>query len=133
VAWDDKLGPNLRQYYPKDTQLSVSVENIAFQLFNGVASIYGQTKMQEAQGMLLNIENIGRQGYTYFDAIEDENARGFQRPFMLAIIAPRINYFDSLKIKGILKDLTLSLKKRKDWNPEKYWNKISQVLSTPVV
>ena len=133
VAWDDKLGPNLRQYYPKDTQLSVSVENIAFQLFNGVASIYGQTKMQEAQGILLNIENIGRQGYTYFDAIEDENARGFQRPFMLAVIAPRINYFDSLKIKGILKDLTLSLKKRKDWNPEKYWNKISQVLSTPVV
>jgi len=133
VTWDDKLGPILQQYYPKNPQLPVSIENVSFQLFNGVASIYGQTKMQEAQGLLLNIENIKRQGYTYFDAIEDESARGMQRPFMLGVIAPRINYFDSLQIKGILKDLTLLIKKGKDWNPEKFWNKISQTLTISVM
>ena len=133
VTWNDKLGPVLQEHYPKDIELPVSIENIAFQLFNGVASIYGQNKMQEANGVLLNIENINRQGYTYFDALVDENARGAQRPFMLGVIAPRINYFDSLKIKGILKDITHLIKKGKDWKPENFWNKISQILSTPVV
>lgn len=131
--WDDRLGPTLKQYYPQKINLSLSIENIAYQLFNGVASIYGQTKMREAQGILLNIENIKRQGFAFFDAIEDERARGLQRPFMLGVIAPRINYFESLKIKEILRELTPIIKKGKEWDPETYWNKISNILSTPIV
>ena len=89
--------------------------------------------MREAQGILLNIENIKSQGFTYFDAIDDERARGLQRPFMIGVIAPRINYFESLKIKEILSELALTIKKGKDWDPEKYWNKISKILTTPIL
>lgn len=131
--WDDRLGPTLKQYYPKEINFPVSIESIAYQLFNGVASIYGQTRMREAQGVLLNIENIKSQGFTYFDAIDDERARGLQRPFMVGVIAPRINYFESLRIKEILSEITPLIKRGKDWNPEKYWNKISKILSTPLV
>jgi CheY-like chemotaxis protein len=131
--WDDRLGPTLKRHYPKDANFSLPLESVAYQLFNGVASIYGQTKMREAQGVLLNIENIKSQGYTYFDAIDDERARGLQRPFMVGVIAPRINYFESLRIKEILSEITLLIKKDKEWDPERYWNKISKILSTPLV
>jgi len=131
--WDDRLGPTLKRHYPKEVPYLLSIENIAYQLFNGVASIYGQTKMREAQGILLNIENIKSQGFTYFDAIDDELARGLQRPFMIGVIAPRINYFESLKIKEIFNELALTIKKSKDWDPEKYWNKISKILTTPIL
>ena len=131
--WDDRLGPTLIQHYPKQVNLPLAIENIAYQLFNGVASIYGQTRMREAQGVLLNIENIKSQGFTYFDAIDDERARGLQRPFMVGVIAPRINYFESLRIKEVLSEITPLIKRGKEWNPEKYWNKISKILSTPLV
>ncbi|NVM53986.1 MAG: response regulator [Candidatus Helarchaeota archaeon] len=133
MGWDDKLGPQLESFYPSEIQLPTSIETIGYQLFNGVASIYGQDKIYEAQGILLTIENIKSQGFIFFDSIKDDDARGRQRPIMLGVIAPRINYFESLRIKEVFQEVTSKIKQELDWEIRSYWEKISEILSTPVV
>ena len=80
-TWDDKLGPVIASSYPEDLDLPFSLTKIGVQLFNATSSIYGQTNLQGAQGILLNIKNIEQFGYLYFDSILDENARGGQNRF----------------------------------------------------
>ncbi len=136
VWWNDKLGPYLKNHYPVDVQLKIPIEKLGFQLFSGVESIYGQDKLLGAGGILLDVENIQRQAYIFFDAINDPSARGRQRPFMLSVIAPKINYFESLKIKEIFKDLSGKVKKAKikdELDLIKYWDRIAQILATPVI
>ena len=133
MGWDDKLGPKIQKAYPPERQFSISNETIGFQLFSGVASIYGHAKIQDAQGLLLTIENIKREGFAFFDSVKDETARGGQRPIMLAVIAPRINYFTSLKIREIFKELLSKIKHKIDWDPKENWEKISNLLSEPLV
>ena len=133
MRWDDKLGPQIASYFPPDLQFSVLIDTIGFQLFNGVASIYGHAHIHEARGILLTIENIQSQGYIYFDAIEDKTARGGQRPIMLGVIAPRINYFDSLKIRAVLNKIFPKVKQGLEWDIKLYWEEISKILSTPVL
>ena len=77
---------------------------------------------------ILDIKNIKRWGYIYFDSIEDETARGKQRAYMLGLIAPRISYFESLKIREIFDELTDKIKINRKEDLEPYWERISSVL-----
>jgi len=104
VFWDDKMGPRLISNFPDNGNSSFSVEN------------------------LLNIENFQRKGYIFFDSYQDDTVRGGERRYMLGLVAPKINYFDSLKIKEIFKDLSSKIKDQKDWNIENYWEKLSTIL-----
>ncbi len=133
MSWDDKLGPMLEEHYPPELQFPLSIEMIGYQLFNGVVSIYGHSKINEAQGLLLTIENIQSHGYIFFDSIEDKKSRAGERPIMVGIIAPKINYFESLKIREIFKDLVPKIKQGLNWDIRVYWEKVSEVLTTPVV
>ncbi len=133
VEWDDKNGPTTRIYFPTDMDLPISIQSVGFQLFNGVASIYGQSKITDAQGILLNIENINRQGYIYFDSIPDKHSRGREIPFMLGVISHKINYFESLRIREVFQEITPKIKARENWEVQSSWSKISKILMTPVL
>ncbi|GAG87836.1 unnamed protein product, partial [marine sediment metagenome] len=95
-----------------------------------VTSIYGQTHIEKAkaEGILLNINNIKKSGYIFFDAYHDNTARGGEREYMLAVIAPMINYFQSLKLKKILIDISHRINNKKKYNKNNYWNLIVEVL-----
>ncbi len=133
VKWDDKLGPTLELQYPVESKLPISLDKLAYQLFNGVSSIYGQDKIRDAQGILLKIENIQRVGYSYFDAIQETGTRGGELPFMLAVITPSLNYLDSLRLKKVLSELSLKIKQGESWKIKDYWERISEVLTTPIM
>jgi hypothetical protein len=120
-------------FCPSEVALPLPAETLGFQLFNGATSIYGQSRIYEAQGLLLNIENIQNQGFIYFEAISDPQARGKQRPFMLAVISPKINYFESLRIKDVLRKFASEVKSGQKWDIQKYWQRISKILTTPVL
>jgi hypothetical protein len=49
---------------------------------------------------------------------------------MLSVIAPFISYLNSLKIRGILKEISENIKTKQDWDIKKYWEKILTILST---
>ncbi|MFX1293685.1 MAG: DUF1638 domain-containing protein [Promethearchaeota archaeon] len=133
TIWDDKLGPTLQTYFPMEIKLPIPIKKVSFQLFSSVESIYGQNNVSEAQGILLNIDNIQKQGYIFFDAIADPNARGQERPFMIGVIAPKINYFESLRIKEIFKVISQKIKEGLDWEVKNHWEKISHILSTAII
>ncbi|MHA1145945.1 MAG: response regulator [Candidatus Helarchaeota archaeon] len=131
--WDEAIGPKLEKCHPVNVGLPSSIQNIGTQLFIATASIYGQQNLQKAQGLLLPIENINKYGYIYFDSVPDKDVRGGHRRFMLAVIAPMINYFESLQVKKCLEEVSEKIKLNESWEIETYWNKIFGILSKPVV
>lgn len=130
VFWDDIEGPILRNSHPPEKKCHFSISTIGKQLFHAATSIYGHQKITKAEGILLNIENIKKQGYVFFDAFPDKNERFREKQYMLSIIAPNITYFDSLKVKEVLKEISEKIKNTQDWEIEYYWEKILKILST---
>jgi CheY-like chemotaxis protein len=128
VFWDDKTGPKLISNFPENGNFSFSVEKVGQQLFHAIVSLYGYEDISKAEGILLNIENFQRKGYIFFDSFKDNMVRGGERRYMLGLVAPKINYFDSLKIKEVFKEISSKIKDQKDWNIKNYWEKLSTIL-----
>ena len=130
IYWDDVAGPILKLSYPSDKDCSISINTIGKQLFHAATSIYGHDKITKAEGILLNIENIKKQGYIYFDSIPDKNERYREKQYMLAVITPFLTYFDSLKIRDVFKQISKRIKIEQEWEIKDYWEKIVDILST---
>jgi len=126
--WDDKVGPKLKYYYPEENCLPLSLDDIANQLFTVATSIYGHEKITKAEGVLLNIENLNSRGYLLFDSYPDDDERFGEKQYMIAIIAPLITYFHTLKIKDIFTDLSDKIKNKLNWNIKEYWERIHDIL-----
>jgi len=128
--WDDKIGPKLNNYYPEENSYPISLEEIANQLFMVATSIYGHDKITKAEGVLLNIENLKNRGYLLFDSYADDDERFGEKQYMIAVIAPLINYFHTLRIKEVLADISDKIKNKLKWDIEEYWQKINDILMT---
>jgi len=133
VKWDDHLGPTILNYFPKEENFPFSINQVGQQLFQATVSIYGHELITKAEGILLNIENIRRNGYILFDSYPDPTARSNKREYMLGVIAPKISFFNSLKIKEILKEASKQIKERNQLDLEVYREKILNLLSTPLI
>lgn len=129
VIWDDKYGPELTELYPKDVNFSCPIDKLACQLFQSAYTIYGNEDFKKSEGILLKIKNINMTGYLFFDSYADKIFRSGERQYMIATIAPNINYFQSLKIKLILKNISLKIKKKDTWQIKNYWDSIVDVLT----
>lgn len=132
VMWDDRIGPELKYFYPKDQNLPISIRDVGTQLFQATVSIYGNEDITQAEGILLNIENIKMYGYILFDSYKDKTVRAGERQYMIGVIAPKLNYFESFEIKEIFKKISLKLKKKETWDIKNYWEEVSNVLTTPI-
>ncbi|MBY8990761.1 MAG: response regulator [Candidatus Lokiarchaeota archaeon] len=130
VFWDDIEGPVLKKSHPSEKSCHISINRISQQLFHAATTIYGHDKITRAEGVLLNIENIKKRGYLFFDAFPDKKERFGEKQFMLSVIAPSITYLDSLKIREIFKEISEKIKNKKVWEIENYWMRILRILST---
>lgn len=130
VYWDDILGPVVKKYYPSDKKYSFSLTAIGKQLFHAATSIYGHDKITRAQGFLLDIENINQKGYVFFDSYPDDNERHGEKQYMLSVISPILTFFNSLKIRQILKAISEIIKEKQDWEIKEYWDILFNILST---
>lgn len=134
AVWSDKSGPELQNCFPENLNLpNFSIDELTFQLFSSLSQIYGNLPITEPQSLHLNIENIKRQGYLFFDSIYDESVRHSQRLYMLGVIAPQINYFKSLELKRILSQLSNQIKRGANWDVKTNWEKIVRILMSPIV
>lgn len=129
VFWDDIIGPFLKQSYPSEENCTISINTIGKQLFHAATSIYGHDKITKAQGLLLNIENIEKQGYVFFDSLPDKGERYGEKQYMLSVIAPILNYFDSLKIRELLIEISEKIKTEQRWEIKEYWDRLLEVMS----
>ena len=129
VIWDDKMGPMLKNHYPTESSFPYPFEEIGSQLFNAVTSIYGYKRISKGEGMLISIENINHKGYIYFDSFPKDDERFKEKQYMISLIAPQINYFESLHIKEIFKTVSKNIKNYSEWNIELYWQDILNILT----
>ena len=79
--------------------------------------------------MLISIENINHKGYIYFDSFPKDDERFKEKQYMISLIAPQINYFESLHIKEIFKTVSKNIKNYSEWNIELYWQDILNILT----
>lgn len=126
--WNDKFGPELNRYFPEEKIFPIPLDDIVNQLFTVANSIYGHDKITKAEGVLLDIKNLNNRGYLFFDSYPDKKERFGEKQYMIAVIAPSINYFHTLEIKEILIDLSNKIKIKKNWNIEDYWKKINDII-----
>ena len=128
VVWDDRLGPELKDFYPKD-QFHIPLENLATQLFSATTSIYGQNVINKAEGLLINIKNVNSYGYLYFDAYPSENERYGEKQYMLALLSPFISYLHSLEIKTVLEEISMKIKENQSWDIKSYWKLLKRLIT----
>ncbi|MFW9945486.1 MAG: PleD family two-component system response regulator [Candidatus Odinarchaeota archaeon] len=133
MFWDDKYGPKLMDHYPLISNLKFSFEDIGNQLFQATLFIYGHGKITNAEGILLNLENIQMSGYAYFNSYPDKNERYGQKQYMLAIIAPNINYFHSLKIKKLFNLVSDKINRKNKIDLKRVWKEVFEILTTSVI
>ena len=133
VFWDDHLGPTVRDCFPKEENLPFSISQVGQQLFQATVSIYGHEYVTKAEGILINIENIKKNGYILFDSYSEPSTRSKKREYMLGVIAPKISFFNSLKIKEILKEASKQIKENNQPDLAVYREKILNLLSTPLI
>jgi CheY-like chemotaxis protein len=126
--WDDKFGPELTQHFPEENIFPIPLADIVNQLFTVASSIYGHDKITKAEGVLLDIKNLKTRGYLFFDSYPDEKERFGEKQYMIAVIAPAINYFHTLEIKELFIDLSEKIKNKKKWKIEEYWKKIYGIM-----
>ncbi|MFX1276201.1 MAG: PleD family two-component system response regulator [Promethearchaeota archaeon] len=129
MVWDDIYGPRLKDFYSIKEKIPYSLQKTGVQLFNAAVLIYGQENVLKAEGILLNIKYIDMQAFLYFDSNPDENQRSGQKQYMLAVIAPKINYFKSLQIKEVLQEAFLMISESNEWSIKEYTEKISKILN----
>ncbi|MHA1448305.1 MAG: response regulator [Candidatus Hodarchaeales archaeon] len=129
MLWDEMQGPILKGSYPCKDKIPYSISTIGSQLFHGTVVIYGYDDYSDPQGVLLNIKNINMDGYIFFDMTEDDEVRGGQRQFMIALIAPKINYLDTGQIKYIFSKMVEIIKNGKKIDLKDYWTKLTDILT----
>jgi len=133
MFWDDKYGPKLKDHYPRNGDLPLSIEDIGTQLFQATLFIYGHGKITNAEGILLNLENIKMSGYVYFNSYPAKNERFGQKQYMLAVIAPNISYFHSLRIRELFNQVTNNINTKNGINFKEVWKKISNILTKSII
>jgi len=133
VNWDDRIGPKLVNYFPKDVELDFSLSQICNQLYDVISTFYGQEHITKAEGQLIKVININIMAYVFFDSYPDSSYRGGSKDFMLSLIAPRITYFQSLKLKQVFIELSALYKDKEKWDIEVFWKKMADILIEPSI
>ena len=133
VLWDEGYGPKLVKVYPTEQLHTFDLQQVGIQLFQASTTLYGYSGRLEAQGVLLRISNINKDGYIYFDTFEDTQVRGGERQFMLSLLAPKINYLESLRIKDLFTKIAAEIKKGNTWSEELSWKTVSEILMQPII
>ncbi|TFF88520.1 MAG: response regulator [Promethearchaeota archaeon] len=128
VLWSDKVGSKLVSYYPSEKKSVPLFKKIGDQLFKSSIAIYGKKDIKKSRNILLNIRNIEKDAFIFFDSYPDEKARDGTREYMLSFLAPKITYFDSLKIKKIFQQIADILLTEQKFEIEEYWKKIIKEL-----
>jgi len=128
VVWDDKLGPDLHEYFPLSEKVPFNLRDISYQLFNAASAIYGDQFAASAEGVVLTLANIKEQAFLLFDSYPDERSRSGVVLYMLGVIHPCISYLASLSIRKVFQELSGLIKKKTAVDMSKFHARISKIL-----
>ncbi|MFW9997696.1 MAG: PleD family two-component system response regulator [Candidatus Odinarchaeota archaeon] len=140
VVWDEAMGPELKGAFPPVATLPFNLNRLGVQLFQASVTVFGPGDYHGAQGVLLHVANIGLDGYLFFDTTGIEGVRSGRRQFLLSVLAPEINYFESLRIKELFEDFSSRIKtgnylsnQFNDQQCRHFWEQITRILASPLL
>ena len=126
--WDDKYGPKIKEMFPKDLEFPLKIDEIAIQLFHAANLIYGHGDISKSESILLSLTNIHSDCFILLDFYPAIEERHGKKIYILAVLAPLINYLDSLSIKKILREISQNIKKKDELDFKEYWDRIKKSL-----
>ncbi|MBD3353376.1 MAG: response regulator, partial [Candidatus Lokiarchaeota archaeon] len=86
VEWDEVMGPKLTRCYPDCDKSLIDLAQIGCQLFDVSSALYGREYFISPEGTLINLRNIKRDAFIYFNVVKDKRVRGGNRLYMLVAI-----------------------------------------------
>jgi CheY-like chemotaxis protein len=132
ALWDDIYGPKIIDIYPNKEKVSISIDDLANQLFSASISIYGHERITKSEDILLNLRNLKTDAYLLFDSYPDMKERFQEKQFMIGALAPKINFFHSLQIKKSFQKLSEVIKEKRKWDLKNNWNEIHDILISEI-
>lgn len=131
VKWDETFGPEVQQLHPPDHHPKKELNNISVQLYQSVVPIYGFQGLGKRQDVFIQVQNLGLTAHLLFDFFPDDQVRGGECLYMIALLAPKINYFESLLTLQVLQQMAEEVKMVKTVNLESYWDRCVDILQSP--
>lgn len=133
VEWDDIEGPKIVNRFPKDIKLDFSLRKIGEDLYEAARGMYGQDAVLDPEGLLVPLKYINIMAYVFFDSYPHKSFRGGRKQYMFSLIATKITYFQSLKLKHVFIELSTLYKNQQAWDIEEFWKKMSDILIEPTI
>lgn len=133
ALWDDKYGPKVVDVYPKESGVAISLDQLVNQLFSASRSIYGDEKITNSEDLLLNLSNLKTDAYLLFDSYPDEKERFGEKEYMIAALAPKISFFNTLEIKKVFQELSKLIKEKSSWTLALIWELVRKVLQSEII
>jgi len=133
VEWDDIEGPKIVNRFPKDIELDFSLKKIGEHLYDGAIGMYGQGAILIPEGLLVPLTYINIMAYVFFDSYPHKSYRGGRKQYMFSLIATKITYLQSLKLKQVFIELSSLYKNQQKWDIEVFWKKMSDILIEPSI
>lgn len=130
LCWDDIRGSVLKKIFPPTEYSRKWFEELGIQLFQTTVAVYGHGDCSQANSALLNVNNINMDAVVYFDFIVDNSVRGDQKQYMLALLAPKVDYFSFLEIRMLFDEISNEIKSTGNCEIiKKNWEYLTHILT----
>ncbi|MGV9172785.1 MAG: response regulator [Promethearchaeia archaeon] len=126
MKWDDEYGAILKYYYPELKEIKGNIENLGQTFMQVAMNLTNKheklNKPPISGGVIVNLKTINQKGYIYFDTLPNNEI------CMMSFIAPDLSYYECFKIKSIMQEFLINIKKQETIEIKKYWEKIIKSL-----
>jgi CheY-like chemotaxis protein len=102
IGWDDYVGPEILLSTPSLKYSHPPLDQISAQLFTTSTAVFGCGDSYKSESLLFRLVNLEKDCYILFDTPLQPEPNSGRQLLLLTLIAPKITYLDSLKLKNKL-------------------------------
>ncbi len=121
MKWNQKYGARLQYVYPENNQ-SQSVKQLGQRLMQVAMSLKDDKQANKEiplkRGLSVHLKPINRDAFIYFDN------PGESTIYMIGVISLKLEFFDTLKLENIFREIFFKIRAGAEINFEKYWKMI---------
>lgn len=130
IKWDDIWGPMVKKHLNQNYSACIEADKLGEQLFNVVNAVFGHESYQSSADSLMHLSNLKADAYLLVDFKPNPAFRGGYELYLICIVAPRIDYLTSIKLKQIFLRISDIEKRNQDWKFEDFVPEISGIFQS---
>ncbi len=128
IKWDDVWGPLVKKHLNKNFSSCLDANRLGEQLFNVVNAVFGHESYQSAADSLMHLSNLKSDAYLLVDFKPNKSFRGGYELYLICLIAPRIDYLTSNKLKLLFLKISDIEKRNQEWKFEDFIDEVNNIL-----